>query len=336
VTLARALRRNSLSHDLRVVWMRNVPHRYMTTTDASTAFAASWRASLDTAQQWVRTVPFATRTIVLACTVCTLLCRHGLACFGTYLFGASSRSSYFNILWAFCMSPLVHQGLLHWVFNMLTWVSIATPMELGIGSSSLIGLAAAFAFFNNLLFLLAEVIVTSWVPATCVIGLSGVLFSLMTFDAWGGGRCVAGGVSSPSSSDSTTLVCGLIPVKTKYAPFAVLIMMLLLFPGSSFVMHLTGILTGLIAATMSQTKQFLNFTADWGRESCCSRSRYFEDAPAEVGRSQSEASSSPSSFPTLPFVGPPKGFEAFQGSGRRLGGISSNPSPALPPGADVV
>ncbi|CUG86479.1 membrane-associated protein, putative [Bodo saltans] len=311
--------------------MRYVSHRQMTSNDPSTPNSLTpwWRTAVDALQQWARSIPFATRAIVVACTLCTVLCRHGPACFGTYLLRSSPpQASYFDILWAFCLSPVVHAGMLHWVFNMLTWVSIATPIELGVGSSSLIGLVIAFAAINNILFLLVEAVVTSWVPATCVVGLSGVLFSLMTFDAWGGGKCLTANSSSHSSGESTTLICGVLPLKTKYAPFAILVLMLLLFPGSSFVMHLSGIVTGLIAATVSQTKEFLHFTGDWGRESCCSRSRYFEDAPVDVGRSQAgtvspSTTSMSSILPTLPFVGPPKGFEAFQGSGRRLGGTSS-------------
>jgi hypothetical protein len=93
-------------------------------------------------------------------------------------------------------------------------------------------------------------------------------------------------------------------------------------------MHLSGILCGMATVLYPQSRAAMNTIRGMGRDSFCSRCRHFEDGDADPSVEQH-------SMPPLPQVPPPctKGFEAFQGSGRRLGSVppsGQQQSPSTP------
>lgn len=270
---------------------------------------------------WWFTIPLATRCTLVLCVLATCIFSPTSHC----LSGAQSLSSSLpRMIGNFVVSPLTHSGFLHVLMNMMALVAIAPEIEVSLGTAAFSVLIAWLAAACNILFLVAEFVFAGLMHSiaySCVVGFSGVLFALMTFD------------SCRADDRSETLLFGLVQVRRRYAPLVLLVVLGVLMPGSSFVMHCCGVACGAGTALSSLLLRALHRIPDFARDSFCSRCRHFEEGPADASPAGTFGHSVDGSFPPLPAVNPPscKGFEPFQGTGRRLGASSSSSSISPPP-----
>lgn len=294
--------------------------RPMSTSFAPSAPSSSsspWgvKFNFEQARLWWANVPLCCRGVAVACTVVSLLTTSASCCLS-----AGVSQGLFHLLYSFVLSVFKHDGILHWLFNMLALFSFGPDMELLMGTSAFAALLTVLTAAANLLFMLLESIGVSalgWFKSSCVVGFSGVLFALMAFDCW-----------HQRNDSRETLLFGVVAMKMRWAPVALLLLFALFMPGSSFVMHLAGLVAGVavVLALQHTNHSFLKSAAVCGRDCFCSRCRHYEEGPTPAPCPRSQLSddaphTTRSAWAQLPLVAP-KGYEAFQGSGRRLGGGS--------------
>lgn len=120
------------------------------------------------------------------------------------------------------VSPLLHTGVLHLGFNMVTWTT--NRLESTMGSQRFLNLVlVSVAVAATMQCVLAEVLAllpASWgLQPGCSVGLSGVCFTVMAVEAAHGGR--------------TTRAVGPFVVPASVAPWVMLLVLQLLLPGHS-------------------------------------------------------------------------------------------------------
>ena len=133
-------------------------------------------------------------------------------------------------------SPFVHGGDYHLFYNMASFMWKAVTLERHFGTFYFTYMVAVFSIATGLLYLaihylLAELLDQWSSIQSCAVGFSGVIFALKV-------------VTTHLQPSGMTMVMG-IPVPTRLACWAELVVISVLFPNVSFVGHLSGILVGL-------------------------------------------------------------------------------------------
>ncbi|EFC39255.1 predicted protein [Naegleria gruberi] len=125
---------------------------------------------------------------------------------------------------AFLISNISHYGF---GYN----VRLSKFEHKGKGSASISGIMDGLAQFFGL--------------HECSIGFSGVIFSYLT-------------IASTDTSQTTNSLFGMISVPSKYYPWILLLVTSFLFPSSSFVGHLFGIISGYIFVLLFERTLFIS------------------------------------------------------------------------------
>ncbi|EGG18801.1 methionyl-tRNA synthetase beta subunit [Cavenderia fasciculata] len=184
----------------------------MSDNSNTTSTTSTTSRIVESFQSWIKNIPFITRIILYTCVTLFLL-DSVLSFFPTVLCYLS-----FNIYesWRLITSTLFHINLLHLLFNMMAFIPFSTLLENSCGSVLYGYLMLVFMITSSLM----AVIISNtiyWIDPTaisysCTIGLSGVVFLLVTVNChW---------VTTPRS--------------------------FILFPQSSFIGHLGGIVAAYI------------------------------------------------------------------------------------------
>lgn len=118
---------------------------------------------------------------------------------------------------------------------MITWMRVAPHMELSLGSLRLLNLMGMSIVFTSLAFVGVDIAFPGLFH--CSVGLSGVLFTLVTVDI----LILRSGVEVRPFN--------LFPVPAQYFPWLLLICTQFLLPNISFATHLCGLLVGLLYNT---------------------------------------------------------------------------------------
>ena len=201
------------------------------TDSGATLPLAPWGA----VRQWWRTLGLSCR-IVFSFVVLVYLVEllPPMLSVGSFCLGPSSLS-----VASVLLSTFSHANLLHIVVNMAAWLSLAWRLEQQFGSGPLlifvVTLAAVTQVWTLTTLAALGTLVAPQYWNTCTIGFSVVLFGLLALESHAG------------EGPSITL-CGQ-AVPRKLYPWLVLLLVSLLFPSSSFICHLGGVLCGIVMAT---------------------------------------------------------------------------------------
>lgn len=138
-------------------------------------------------------------------------------------------------LWRAWSSVLFHGSILHLVFNMLAYASMGPRLERHVGTVGFLYLQLLFAATNAAVGAAAAYAAGLAYPPLlqeCAIGYSGVLFALILIE----GRLA--GAASRS-------IFGFFSIPTVWYPWALMLLLYFMVPGSSLLGHLSGIVSGL-------------------------------------------------------------------------------------------
>jgi len=163
--------------------------------------------------------------------------------------------------------PFLHGGLLHLLFNLLAFCSLAPQIERHCGTASFAGVTATFLLTSGILAVAlvgavrfatlqmatrSEVLSPVLMPLSslfpynaCSIGLSGLLFSYLTMQA---------ALDGPGARRT---FCGLISVPASAYPWVLLILASVLWPEVAFHGHLCGLLVGYAGCWLDRRLQRL-------------------------------------------------------------------------------
>lgn len=150
----------------------------------------------------------------------------------------SVQRAWFNGEWKrVFFSPFLHAGEWHLYYNMASFMWKAVSLERHYGSGFFAYMIAVFSVATGLLYMvlnyaLAELLGQWSYIDSCAVGFSGVIFAL---------KVVAMGLHR----GRMTTIMGYLPIPVKYAVWAELLLISVLFPNVSFVGHLAGILVGM-------------------------------------------------------------------------------------------
>jgi len=147
------------------------------------------------------------------------------------------------------VAPIVHADEWHLYYNMASLLWKGKILERRLGSCYYAYLIAAFTLLTSLAYILLNIILSEVFEDdshvfSCAIGFSGVLFAMKVLTTF---------IEPPS----TTLLLGFIPISSKWASWAELILIQILVPHTSFTGHLAGILVG-IAYTRGPLKRIVD------------------------------------------------------------------------------
>ncbi|KAM7458473.1 hypothetical protein BLSTO_00770 [Blastocystis sp. subtype 1] len=133
-------------------------------------------------------------------------------------------------------SAFTHLGLMHIVFNLMSFNSINRTLERKYGSVFMLYLILLFTVINGILYVLIFYLLSFlYYPliAVSAAGFSGVIFSLLTVESY------------VVEADSLS-VFGLFSVPRKWYAVVYLILMSVIMPGVSFTGHLCGVISGFL------------------------------------------------------------------------------------------
>ena len=148
-----------------------------------------------------------------------------------------------HFIWTFIVSTWAHTGLLHLLMNTLVLVTSGSSVEHTFGSPG------AYLIFTILLQILvnsgiAIVYTFQLFTPACVLGLSGVLFGYIAFEC----NLVHRRAIAISEAPPSMLFCGMIPMRTLAMPWFLLLIGIVLIPGSSTLGHFIGLVCGMALA----------------------------------------------------------------------------------------
>ncbi|KAL0973545.1 hypothetical protein UPYG_G00205840 [Umbra pygmaea] len=134
-------------------------------------------------------------------------------------------------------SPVHHIDDWHLYFNMASLLWKGVKLEPRLGSNFFAYLLAVFSLLTGVMYLLLEMILSvitndPHYNMECAVGFSGVLFALKV-------------LRNHYHPGGMTNIVG-VAVSNRYASWVELVVIHLIFPGTSFVGHLAGILVGLL------------------------------------------------------------------------------------------
>lgn len=132
--------------------------------------------------------------------------------------------------------PFVHVGFFHILLNMLAWMTMAKDFEHTVGTLPALYTVLVLLIPCNTILMTASAYVVDFVFRTsfrtnCTVGLSGVLFSILV-------------VNLRLSGQSHASFFGFFPIPIHIYPYILALLIQLLFPGSSIIGHVAGILSG--------------------------------------------------------------------------------------------
>jgi rhomboid domain-containing protein 1 len=194
----------------------------------------------------IQAIPFGTRSIILVCCLVqaldwTLNLNEALViCSDQVLKGQ---------LWRLVTPVFAHAGVLHILMNMMTLHSIAPHIEHKLGTLPFISAILLFAVLANSLYVALDLLARHLrFNGYCSVGFSGVLFSLVV-------------LQTKISAHSHQNLFGFFSVPSHLYPWALLFLLQLIFPGISFLGHLSGLLVGFIY--VSGALQWLSPSRAW-------------------------------------------------------------------------
>ncbi|CAM9436154.1 unnamed protein product [Pylaiella littoralis] len=180
------------------------------------------------------------------CTLCFATLCIGLQVYG-FLFATDldnyvlipSRVIYLGEYYRIITAALLHSGLMHIVFNMMSFLSIGSGLEMACGSLSLLFTILWSMVLAGVIHCGAEWAMTVWITHNmqyvnqASVGFSGVIFTLALLESY-------------RSTQPTRSVFGMIQVPTRIYPWVLLVLLSVFMPGISFMGHLSGILVGVM------------------------------------------------------------------------------------------
>lgn len=149
----------------------------------------------------------------------------------------SVQTVYYQREWVrVVLAPFIHADSFHLYYNMVSFIWKSRTLEKHYGSGYFAYMVAVFSVLTGFVYLVinyvvAEVSDTWFYVRTCAVGFSGVIFALKV-------------VTTHLTPAGASYVMG-IPIPSRLAVWAELILISVLFPRVSFVGHLAGILVGL-------------------------------------------------------------------------------------------
>ncbi|KAL0487921.1 hypothetical protein AKO1_015191 [Acrasis kona] len=202
------------------------------------------------AKNWVLSVPLFVKTVFFVCIVVYL---------SNLIFDVPSVLSFaFNYfwvtrkfqLWRLFSYTIMHLGLLHIAFNMMSLMTIGWALEVRLGSLHLLITTLVLILMNSSINMLTSAIFIDLIqlnestvalnvivgfifaPSGFHVGYSGVLFAYMVF--------------TTSFGPVQQSLFGIWNVPAKIYPWILLVITSVIFPGVSFIGHLCGVISGYI------------------------------------------------------------------------------------------
>lgn len=296
---------------------------------------------LERIKLWWFNIPLLTRGLLILLTLLFFL--GPLRPFDYCLSGSGADLLRLHTLSAFFLSSHLHATFFHLFFNALSLISTAASIEVRLGSGAFACLWIALVSSSNLLFLAVEALFQisvapwyGWVHPSCVIGSSGAIFGLMMVDALQSGAAESegdGGAGGADGSGGMLSLWGVVPLRSRWMPVVgIFLLVTLLFPHASVVMHLSGMVAG--ALLWCAVPGTLWHAASVAASRWLGRWRHHEEGSGDYnsgGGSRNAASrwgwpSSTSSAETqnsAATCGSNSVVVPFSGVGRRLGGTES-------------
>ena len=287
-----------------------------------------FRAAL---KRYWNSIPLATSTIVVVCFVLHIFSWVARVPMSYRCLGPRTPTAF-----SFLLSPLMHIDVIHLLFNMLAMVGVGGPLEMQrLGTAGLMAMCVIGMYLLNIIVLLEQFVLFGLLDGICLLGFSGVIFGLIGFDAYDPHA------GPPEQRSYSLFGCFSIPVQ--YFPWVLLLITAVIFPHSSFIGHLNGVVVGMLVAWYVP-RSFWTFwdllvplDKMFGKiPSPRDSAKYFLPATTSQsgGHAYSRAGTTTSSsdatsgnrFPMPGIVPPPSGSdskEQFPGRGRVLGVASS-------------
>eukprot|EP01097_Dermamoeba_algensis_P006807 TRINITY_DN4243_c0_g1_i2.p1 TRINITY_DN4243_c0_g1~~TRINITY_DN4243_c0_g1_i2.p1 ORF type:complete len:211 (+),score=33.15 TRINITY_DN4243_c0_g1_i2:38-670(+) len=181
---------------------------------------------------------------VVMCAIFIVSNITGYNIFTICLHPASLLSDPHHNLYRLLSAPFFHLSLIHLVMNLMAHLSLSLALErktgtllylyniflFSVSTTSLqYGIAYLVFYFSSNGTYLAE----------CSAGFSGVLFALLVFDC------------SQEGALFNRSIFGMFPVSNKLYPWVLLAVIQIIWPGVSFLGHLSGILIGYLCIISS-------------------------------------------------------------------------------------
>ncbi|RDD45696.1 Rhomboid-related protein 4 [Trichoplax sp. H2] len=144
---------------------------------------------------------------------------------------------YMNEWQRLILGAFFHASDMHLYYNMVSFLWKGIHLEKKYGSLHFLSMIISFTALTNVTLVAISYAIGHHTDklhyfTDCAVGFSGVIFAL---------KVVATYVSPPS----TNYIMNLIPISSRYACWAELVLIQVLVPNSSFLGHLAGILVGL-------------------------------------------------------------------------------------------
>ncbi|CAK9303996.1 unnamed protein product [Gordionus sp. m RMFG-2023] len=138
------------------------------------------------------------------------------------------------------LASLFHADDMHLYYNMISFLWKGKTLETILGSVYFAYLLTVFSLLTSATYVvlshLLRLITGNFsFDHTCAVGFSGIIFALKV-------------LTTEYTSTDSIFVMGMIPVPSKYAMWAELILISFMVPEASFLGHLSGILVGLLYA----------------------------------------------------------------------------------------
>ncbi|KAK9449294.1 uncharacterized protein V1518DRAFT_415606 [Limtongia smithiae] len=127
--------------------------------------------------------------------------------------------------------PIVHQNVMHALFNMFALLPVLSSFEEDTGTVATAGALLLFSIVPGIAYTVVAPILFTKPPT--VLGSSGWVFTLMAYFAM-----------KEFSFRHTIALTPTVQIPTWITPILTLLLVALLLPGSSFLGHLLGLLTG--------------------------------------------------------------------------------------------
>eukprot|EP01063_Lacrimia_lanifica_P040826 TRINITY_DN939_c1_g2_i1.p1 TRINITY_DN939_c1_g2~~TRINITY_DN939_c1_g2_i1.p1 ORF type:complete len:353 (+),score=117.33 TRINITY_DN939_c1_g2_i1:59-1060(+) len=319
--------------------------------------AANAKAQL---RSWWVTLPLATQVVFVVCAAVYAFEAVGLTAVTTGCSGAASVLGKWKV-WRLATSPIYHAGLLHVALNLMALLSLLPPIERSHGTSGAFCIAAIYALLAQFFAILPATVlhvllgidhVVEW--RSCYVGLSGVLFGLLTLE------CTTDATGLLSTSRRQ--LCG-VAIPGRAYPWVLACLLQLLFHDAAFAVHAGGILAAQVAPPLALRKTITAFDGclpaamksvasfvpanraplsgaqtaggswPWRSQSASPANHpAAAAAAAATNRSASLRSGSPRARSTSSGR-PPAAGETFPGSGHRLG--TGDVAPAAPAQVEI-
>ena len=142
-------------------------------------------------------------------------------------------------------STFSHADVLHLVCNCIATYIMVSQLEEALGSVGICRLVAVLLILTQAsMFLLSQLYINIVKNYFCVLGFSGILFGLLTVDCYG------------ERPERTMSLLGFVDLNARLVPWAALVFTAFIFPSSSLLGHLSGILMGIVTVAVIPRRLF--------------------------------------------------------------------------------